>query len=334
MGAYAVSYEIYIIDKNFEKKQKIKDVVNINWGDDLDNIFTAFDFTTSEVLKAGEWIEIFEKDENKTVLRGIITKTSQSQKALYTYSGYDTGFYCEKNKITIQYKTNTKISEGIKQALKEVEIPCKNIPDIIYTVKKIYKNTLVTDILKELLQFAVDKGLQNNLFYDCKQGYVSLNKYSENDNLKGVIANIYTIKSTDTIHGFNITSSIENMKNRVQVITSESDKGNITKVKKEYTTQNNDNVEKYGVLQETIEPQKDEKNYKKLAELKLKELNKIEEKTSLTILANYKAKKGVIIPIKNDYLKLNDKYLIKSSKHAIEGTKEIVTIEIEKYVNP
>ena len=60
-----MSYEIYIIENPlYERKEKIKRVENINWSDDLDNIFTSFDFTTSEVLSVGTWIELFEKEDN------------------------------------------------------------------------------------------------------------------------------------------------------------------------------------------------------------------------------------------------------------------------------
>jgi len=44
-----------------------------------------------------------------------------------------------------------------------------------------------------------------------------------------------------------------------------------------------------------------------------------------------KSPKGVVMPIEKDVLNLNDKYLIKSSNHAILGTKETVSIKIEKF---
>ena len=327
-----MTYEIYTLKNEvYEEISKIKNVINISWNDDLNNIFTSFEFTSSEELEGGAWVKIKEKYDDKTVLIGVITQTSCSKKGIYNYSGYDIGFYAEKNKITKQFKTNTSISDAIKIAAAEAQIPCGELPIIPYTVKKIYKNTSVSDILKELLNFAIEKGLQNNLYFDCKNGFINLSGYSENDNLKGYIANLYTLKSTDTIHSFNITSSIEEMKNRVLVITSESENGNITKVNKEYTASDDKSIQQYGLLQEIIEPQKEEKNYKQLAENKLKELDNIKNEISLTVLADYKAQKGVIIPIKNDYLNLNDKYLIKSSRHSIEGAKEIVTINVKKY---
>jgi len=56
---------------------------------------------------------------------------------------------------------------------------------------------------------------------------------------------------------------------------------------------------------------------------------------SIEVLHNYNKTynyaKGVVMPIEKDVLKLNDKYFIKSSNHAIQGTKETVSIKIEKF---
>ncbi len=56
------------------------------------------------------------------------------------------------------------------------------------------------------------------------------------------------------------------------------------------------------------------------------------EDDTLTILGDYKARKGVIIKIDNKELRFNDYYLIERSKHQIQGSVEKVQIYIKKVI--
>ena len=121
------------------------------------------------------------------------------------------------------------------------------------------------------------------------------------------------------------------MKNKIQVISSVT-KNKQTSVNIHYTTPDNENISKYGILQEIIEIDSDKtKSSEQIAKNKLKELNTIKEEIKLTILSDYKAQKGVITQIVNNSLGLDGIYLIKSSSHSIQGTKETVNINIKNY---
>ena len=72
-------------------------------------------------------------------------------------------------------------------------------------------------------------------------------------------------------------------------------------------------------------------NYSKLAESKLAELNKLTTTLSLTMLGDYRMRKGVIMPINNVLFNIQGDFLIKSSRHSISDTKEFVTVNLEKY---
>lgn len=325
-----MSYEIYSVKKDsFERIEKIEHIESINWADDVDNVFVSFDFTTSKKNDVGSWIELYEKDDKKTVFYGTITKNNQTSRFLYTYSGYDKGFYLEKNKITKQYRNST-ISNAIIEACKEINIECGQIPDIDIRYTNIFKNEIVSNILLELLKTAKEKGLSTDYYFDCKNGKLNLYNYILNDSLKGYVANIYKLNSFDTINSFNITSSIEEMKNKILVIPSVT-KNKQTNINQQYLTPDNENTEKYGMLQEIIEVDADKKiNCKQVAEDTLKEKNKITDTLTLTALGDYNMAKGTITQIKNDKLGINDYYLIKSSSHSIVGKKETVSICVEK----
>lgn len=326
-----MSYEIYKVKKDtFERNSKINQIDNINWADDVENVFISFDFETSEVLDVGQWIELYEKDDDKTVFYGLITKSERTRKEIYKYSGYDMGFYLEKNKITIQYRKSSTISTAIVDACKRIGIECGQIPSINISYTNLFKNETVSNILQKLLETAKDKGLNTQYFYDCKNGKLNLYKYLINDSLKGYVANIYKLNSFDTINSFNITSSMEEMKNKILVISSVT-KNKQTTVNERYTTPNNENTGKYGILQEIVEVDADKQvNYKQVAEDTLKERNKITETLSLSVLGDYNVAKGTITPIKNEKLGIDDFYVILNSSHSISGIKETVSINIEK----
>lgn len=327
-----MSYEIYKVKKDtFERNSKINQIDNINWADDVENVFISFDFETSEVLDVGQWIELYEKDDDKTVFYGLITKSERTRKEIYKYSGYDTGFYLEKNKITIQYRKSSTISTAIVDACKRIGIECGQIPSINISYTNLFKNETVSNILQKLLETAKDKGLKNHYYFDCKNGELNLYEYKMNDSLKGYVANIYKLNSFDTINSFNITSSMEEMKNKILVISSVT-KNKQTTVNERYTTPNNENTEKFGILQDIVEVDADKQvNYKQVAEDTLKEKNKITETLSLTVIGDYNMRKGTVTSIKNEKLGIDDYYVILNSSHSISGTKETVSVCVEKY---
>ena len=117
------------------------------------------------------------------------------------------------------------------------------------------------------------------------------------------------------------------MKNQIQVISSDAKSEKDIKV----TVKDENNITKYGLLQETIEAEKDKTNYKEQAEKKLSELNIEKETLTINVLSDYNARKGIKFSIDKENIKVKGTYLIKSSKHNIVGTKEKVELNIMKY---
>ncbi|MCD7779750.1 MAG: hypothetical protein LUH05_03665 [Candidatus Gastranaerophilales bacterium] len=224
-----------------------------------------------------------------------------------------------------------KVTDAINVLCTEFGLKTGSIIDISYKISKIYKNTAISDIFKELLEFAIQKGLSNQYYFDCKNGKVNLFQYQLNDSLCGYVANIYKLKSTDTITSYDISSSIEEMKNKIKVISSVT-KNKQTSVTERYTT-SAENTEEYGILQEIIETDTEtlSASCRMLAENKLKELNVITEEITLSVLGDYQMRKGIYFLIENTTLDLSGYYLIKSSSHSIQGSIEKVNINIKKY---
>ena len=330
-----MSYDIYKIHFDGEEyvhDDKISKVLEINWQDDIEKVFIPFDFSTTEELEVGQWIELYEKDENIAVFRGVITNYSKQQEEIYTYSGYDIGFYLEKNKDVTQFR-GQKISQAIKDICTRFELPiAQTFYSIDTTVRKIYNNVQLSEIVLDLLQLAKDKDVKfKNYCIDCRMGFINILRYTENNNLHAYLANLYSAKSLDLITGYDINHSIEDLKTKVVVVNTVKDSEK-EKMPERKAAPNEDAIKKYGILQEVIELDRDKKvNYEEVAQKKLDELCKVKETISLTFMSDHHAHKGVIISIDNEELHLNDKYLIKTSKHKITQSKEEVVVNIQKY---
>lgn len=305
-------------------------------------MFLSFDFTTSEKLELPTFIELYSEFDKKSIFKGIVTKIYQNTKEYYQYLGYDWGFYLEKNSTIRQFK-NATISEAICQLCKEYQLNVGNIPNIKYTINKTYIRESLSDILFDLYKNAVDKGFKDTFYFDCTDGHVNLTQYRTNNNLKGYIANIFSIDSINNIESFAITRDAENLKNRVVVYCPVPP--NKKKKKKGIQTQKQEtsysekctlsdlpNIEKYGLLSYAEEVDYDKKvNYKTVAKTKLNELLDVQDNISLNMIADYHMRKGVITTINNELLNLEGNYKIISSDHSIEGTKERVNVTVKKY---
>lgn len=326
-----MSYIVYKLDsESMERQNIIEKILSFNWQDDVQNVFISFDFEAKIELNCGDWIELYNSDNAESVFVGVITKTSQSDDETFSYSGYDKGFYLEKNSTVIQYK-NAKISKAMEDACNKYSLNVGELPEIDMLVTKIYQNQTLSEILQDLYKIAVDKGLEDKFYFNCKNGKINLLEFKENNNLRGYIANIYSIKSFDFVKSFEKTSSIEELKNRVELYTSNSANNDSTG-KKLYTLTDSESVKKYGLLNHIEEVDAEKKqDYQKLIKTKLAELNKVSEEISFDVISDNNLQAGVITTIQNDKINVNGTYKITSSKHSIKGTMENVSVSVEKY---
>lgn len=339
--------------KNPLKTDKIVNILSFSWKDDKNNIFSSFQFTSLTELDCGDWVCLYNSADDADVFIGVITQKSHSDLYRYSYSGYDLGFYLEKNEITIQFKDkdNVTISKAIKDVCERVGIECGYIEPVNITVKEIYKNKTASDILQDLYKKALTtKEKDGNrvpdvYYFDCKTGKLIFDRYKDtSEELKGYIANVSTLKSFDYIQDFNISSSIEEMKNSVQIYVNDTDNNTSKNTNKKgdkeetlpdkvYELKSNENIEKYGLLNHIEETDK-EKNtavYKQKARDLLLSLNKETENITIKVLGDYKLQKGLLVPLEVTKLNLKAYYAINNSEHTIEGTTERVRLEIEKH---
>ena len=306
-----------------DKNAEIKNVCDIKWEDNLNNVFNSFTFTTTEKLECGQIIELVEINNEETVLRGSILTIKKNKNGVYTYIGFDCGDYLVKNNAIIQY-TELDITNAIIRLCSEFNIlVSSDMPNIETKVKKIYKNKALSNIILDLLKIAKDKNPNYaDLYVDCSAGYFNIKKYTENNNLKACLANLYRVKSFDLITEYEVETSIKNLKNKILIAKNNS---GFEKMRKLDFVNDEKSISNYGLFQTIIEVDNDTKqDYTKIAYNKLQELNKPTQSIKLTFLGDYNAHKGVITTLDDQELGLKGKYLILDTKHTINGSKEII----------
>ena len=308
------------------KGQEVTNVGGLEWSDDLENSADTISFTTDVQIVPGSQFALIDENSGSTVMSGIISEYSQSERDKFNYSGYDFGFFLNHNSIVRQFN-GIKISDAIATLCREFNIPVGEIPEMTATVKKIYKNVLLSDCIKELIELAQTKMNIDYYYMTSSSGKFNIKKYEVIEDLSAYIAKTYTMLSQNLIQNPNITVSMEDLRNQVVIVDSSSDT-----VSKKITLKDDESIKKYGLLQHVEEVDKDSaNNYSKLAESKLAELNKLTTTLSLTMLGDYRMRKGVIMPINNVLFNIQGDFLIKSSRHSISDTKEFVTVNLEKY---
>lgn len=230
-------YKIYKIDniKNKKKINPILDITEIKWNNQVNNLFISFDFTTTNGdLMPGDWIGLFAKtlaftdDINfgeKIVFYGIINKkeplkaSKDNVKGLYKYSGYDFGYFLDKKTATIDVKNDNPVN-AIKKLCTEINIEpgeilkeWENNKELLIT--KIYKKETASNILNHIYKLALKSGLKDEYYFNCLDGKLNLVKYEKNNDLKGYIANAFTMDSLKTIHSYTITQTLDEKDNTI-----------------------------------------------------------------------------------------------------------------------
>lgn len=302
--------------------KEIEHVSGLEWSDNLEDCANIFNFSSDERFEAGSQFAFF--DGKELVIQGVITQIKQQKAGLYTYTGYDFGFYLNKNSIVKQFRTPVNIADAFEILCREYAIPYEKMPQINATVKDIYKNRVLASVFKELLEIANAK-IGKKYYFTCVKGKFELKQYEYREDCVFKLSDYYYTSSFNTLNNPDITISMEDLKNQVMVVNSGD------KLVKKHIEKDLNNIKQYGLLQgvEVIDADKNN-NLMRLALNKLSELNRLKTTISLSMLGDYRLRKGTIIPIKNKELGLDGNYLIKSSVHTIDSNKENINVVLEQ----
>lgn len=297
---------------------------NVTLADNIDSLGRElnFDFLNNHVydsytqftaLRTGNTIILYDADE--MIFQGQIITLSRNSISNYSVRCFDNAFYLNKNQTNIQF-TNLDVKACIEKLCKAEYIPCKVDCDIPTKVTKIYNGETISNIIDDLLKQATnDTGLKYRREYNYGSLYVNAM-----NNLKMIW------KSKPLVSDFSYDESIDNLANRVVVISS-SEKN--TTVYAE--AKNEQSIKMYGQYThyETVDDKK-KANAQTIADTKLKELSKTFEKATVTLLGDNYIRSGRIIQFEQPEIGLYGQYLVNHCTHNYSGSLHTMECEITK----
>ena len=311
-------YNIYI------DNEEIENIGNLSWGDDIETIASEFSFDSTENIEIGSKILIANAETGKEVLRGILTDKSRNNRNKFSYSGFDYGFYLNKNEIIIQFN-NVKIDTAIKQLCAKVNVPCGNICSINAYVTKIYKDKTVSDIIIELLEQARKKTGAKYIF-SCQQGKLEVVNTMEKCETKIELARGHLMPINETLGGITYTESIQDLKNAISLVDTQEKKTFVVASAKD-----DESIKKFGLLGQIESIDKDDKTSKTIVvQNLLKDLNKVTVKIGVEMLGSDDFKKGSILSLDYPEFEIVGDYFATSTKHSISNRIHHLNAELEK----
>lgn len=297
---------------------------NVTLADNIDSLGRElnFDFLNNHVydsytqftaLRTGNTILLYDSDE--MIFQGQIITLSRNSISNYSVRCFDNAFYLNKNQTKIQF-TNLDVKACIEKLCKQEYIPCKVDCDIPMKVTKIYNGETISNIIDDLLKQATnDTGLKYRREYNYGSLYVNAM-----NNLKMVW------KSKPLVSDFSYDESIDNLANRVVVISSSEKNTTVFAEAK-----NEQSIKMYGQYThyEKVDDKKKAKA-QKIADTKLKELSKTFEKATVTLLGDNYIRSGRIIQFEQPEIGLYGQYLVNHCNHNYNGSLHTMECEISK----
>lgn len=317
----ANNYKLFVNKKLLDKNT----ISEINWNDNIDGLSTTFSFQTTIRQKVGYNFTFL--NGSKVILKGVITDESYDKKKTYQYSGFDFGFYLNKNEAIIQFK-GVDGHEAIKQLLNSFDTPIGDIDNIPIKIKKIYKKIVVSDIIKDILDQAHKKTGQRYLI-DCKNGRVNIQKFRTiNLSARYELSKLIKVDITDTVSNFSASQSIQDLKNKILITDNKED--NVYKLAE---VQDSQSISEFGLIQKIENPDEESKQSNiVIARNLLKELNKVKITKSADMLGVDEVESGVILPFNYPDYDFVGNYLVNQVDHTVKNdNNHTMKVDLEEY---
>lgn len=301
----------------------------LSWKNSTDEVSTTMSFSIAKDL-SDKWTSTYLPKHgsivsyitNAEVFRGIVLAVDDGDTMLNLYTVADFGFYLKKNKETYQFN-GISANAAIEQMCSDFGIPVDSICDIGCTVKKIYLDKTIYDIIKDIFEIAKStNGSEFNI--DVTPKGVRIYKIGDivAEPTFRLADNLPTAKSTDFHGPMGHKTSIEELYNAIKVIT-----GNEDGFTQQAYIQNDESVNGIGRLQEVVKIEdKNKANASQIAQQKLKELCVEKEEFTIPIIEDIDSytRAGSILKVRDVT------FLIVTSEHSIERGTHLVTLGLQR----
>lgn len=307
-------------------------VGSLDWSSSMDQLGVNMNFQYAKTkghvdLLPGDIFTLKNNNTGRHVYTGVGVTVDQGV-WVDLISSFDFAFYLNENELTIQFN-DVEASDAIEMLLKKFGVPVGRIVKMTTPIDEIYKDATISDIIHDILhRVKLETGLRLFMYMDGgklnveKVGFKTVKAmYKPASNLaeRDVIERI----STD----FTRTLSIKEMKNSIEVYS-----GAERSIRVLAKSSDPVNIKKYGLLTKVeVVEEKDESKAKNITANLLKELNKVSETSSFTLLGNDEVRAGMLLEIANEKIGLLGTYLVLSVAHSIGGNLYTMNLNVEPW---
>lgn len=294
-----------------------------SWKNNIKSLATTMSFKTaktdaryiSNLIYVPQKADIIQMTTDKEIFRGIVISVDDGSDEYNSYSVVDLGWYLNKSKQTYQFKGIT-VTDAIKELCRDLSINIVTIPELSVIVNKIYFDKNISEIITDLLSLC-----PGDYNYDFTPE--GLRIYMIGDLIAEpvfrIAPNIAEGVSVDYVGGMSHSTSIENLKNSVKVV---SEKDNV------YTEllvlQDRDSIDKNGFLQEIVKIDTEKENAETTARQFLASNNRETEKYSFEVLESITGytRAGEVMEVSGI------RYVVESTDHSIKDGHHHVKLEL------
>lgn len=317
-----------------DKKLDIMPFVNgLKWKDSIDTLGIEMFFQISDdpydknfnflkEITLGTGLTLIKDD----AITQVIVVSEQKNEKTRELTCYDYAFWLNKS-TTIKQFNKVNSTKAITELCNEFNIKVE-VKELESVITKIYNDTAVSEIIKDIIELNT---AENKKKYTMEMNNTTLvikpyEKIIIDTNYKLSVNNI--IKASDFVGNVSLSRSIVDMKNKIVVVSGNEKKQRIVAI-----AEDSESIKKYGLLQEVEKyDEKTKGNVNNIAVNKLKELNKINEDLSLTILGNEKIRAGRILELNISSYELIGEFLIKECEHELINGNHKCNVVLEKAV--
>lgn len=307
-------YVNYIIGRGYINLTDILPMCNnLAWSSDADTLATSLTFDCLYDLAEGRTHVILKKDDKIVFMGVVVSKTNQLLKSNYTAMDY--AFYLNKNKLVIQFNNNPA-----KQAIEELcnKFNLKsNITNLATVINQIYKDKTISDIILDILEQCKNE-IGEKYIMEMQGDTLYIDK------LSGLKADCKLLLGKD----YSITRSMEDLKNRIIIVSNAEDSRIITDV------QDSESISAVGQLAEIISVEdKDIAQSNNIANNNLSLLNKTKKEFTIPTVAieggeNVKANRLIHLNLEK-YGVTDGWYQIKTANHNLANNIHKIDLTID-----
>lgn len=323
-------HKLTLVKKGYKPLDITQYCNSLSWGNELNGLSTQMSFNYAyndtstfkkiDAVNLGDHI-VLSNGSNRIGTFMIINEGYQGRFGK-PFTCNDYGWYLNKNKTVIQFN-KISASNAIAKLLDRFGIK-HNLAYIKTVINKIHKDQAISDIINDILEQAtLETG--NKYYYEMiNDTFILL------DRLSSVIKNLIIdlgyakVNVLDTISNPSHSRSIEELKNKIQVVSSKE-----KSIKIIATAEDPTNISNFGLLQDVITVEdKQVSQARNIANNVLKDLNRVIEDISIELLGHDDIKAGRLIELTESVTKIKGVYLIKSANHTENNGIHRVSIQL------